>query len=62
MSEEKDIRFVFESAEAKTDAGSIKFNSQPLPKHFESRFKSSPKEFIERGFGSIEQKDWNDWR
>ncbi len=62
MSEEKDIRFVFESTDAKTDASSIKFNSKPLPKHFESRFKSSPKEFIEKGFGPIEQKDWDDWR
>ncbi len=62
MSEEKDIRFVFESTDAKTDASSIKFNSKPLPKHFESRFKSSPKDFIEKGFGPIEQKDWDDWR
>lgn len=62
MSEEKDIRFVFESIDAKADASSIKFTSTPLPKHFESRFKSSPKDFIEKGFGPIEQKDWDDWR
>lgn len=63
MSEIKDIRFVFESQESNNDASSTIFQgNRPIPKHFEHRFKSSPKTRIEEAFGPIEEKDWQDWR
>ncbi|HXW60268.1 MAG TPA: lysine 2,3-aminomutase [Myxococcota bacterium] len=63
--DDEDIRFVFNSIEARKNARDIgrkAGQNPPLPLHFCDRFMHSPKSRIEAAFGEIKDEDWNDWR
>lgn len=61
----KDVRFIFDSKEAKSDAADIGCKvgeNRPIPAQFNARFKHAPISRIETAFGPIDPDDWHDWR